>query len=53
MVVVVVVMEVVATEVAAAIDAIGRSGKPRDFDLTQQGYFRFNPKSFSGQFGIA
>jgi len=43
----------VATEVAAAIDAIGQSGKHRDFDLTQQDYFRFNPKWFSGQFGIA
>jgi hypothetical protein len=42
-----------ATEVAAAIDAIGRSGKDRDFDLTQQRYFRFDPKWLGGQFGIA
>ncbi len=44
---------VVGTEVAAAIDAIGRSGKHRGFDPTQQRHFRFNPKWLGGQFGIA
>jgi hypothetical protein len=39
--------------VAAAIDAIGRSEKAQDFDLTQQHYFGFDPKWLGGQFGIA
>jgi hypothetical protein len=47
------VTEAAVTEVAAEIDAVGQSGKDRDFDLTQQRHFRFNPKWLRGQFGIA